>query len=165
MTYTEGFKARMIQRMTGPEALSAWALSREVGAAESTLSRWLRHRRLDPVTSDQDDKKVWTPADKLRAVQESATLSDDELGEFLRREGLHKVQLDEWSKLALASLQPQKRKTRGKSPEAKRIRQLEKEIHRKDKALAEVTALLALQKKLDALWGDAGGGTDTKSET
>lgn len=33
------------------------------------------------------------------------------------------------------------------------IRQLEREILRKDKALAEASALLILQKKVDLIWG------------
>ena len=33
-------------------------------------------------------------------------------------------------------------------------KQLEKELLRKDRALAEAAALLVLQKKLHALWGD-----------
>ncbi len=35
----------------------------------------------------------------------------------------------------------------------KRIRELERELQRKDKALAEAAALLILRKKLNALWG------------
>ena len=35
----------------------------------------------------------------------------------------------------------------------KRIKELERELLRKDKALAEAAALLVLRKKLDALWG------------
>jgi hypothetical protein len=51
-------------------------------------------------------------------------------------------------------LQKPKKRRSGKSPEAKKIQELERELKRKDKALAEVTALLALKKKLDALLGD-----------
>lgn len=39
----------------------------------------------------------------------------------------------------------------------KRIRELERELHRKDQALAEAAALLILRKKLNALWGDDAG--------
>ena len=34
-----------------------------------------------------------------------------------------------------------------KTPEARKIRELERDLHRKDKALAEVSALLILKKK------------------
>ena len=36
----------------------------------------------------------------------------------------------------------------------KRIKHLERELKRKEKALAEVAALLVLQKKVQAIWGD-----------
>ena len=43
--YSSGFRKRMIQRLTGPEGISAWALSKEVGVSQSTLSRWMRRDR------------------------------------------------------------------------------------------------------------------------
>lgn len=36
----------------------------------------------------------------------------------------------------------------------KRIRQLERDLQRKEKALAEAAALLILRKKAQAIWGD-----------
>ena len=36
----------------------------------------------------------------------------------------------------------------------KQINQLEKELRRKDKALAETAALLVLRKKANAIWGE-----------
>jgi hypothetical protein len=36
----------------------------------------------------------------------------------------------------------------------KRIRELEKELNRKERALAEAAALLILRKKAQAIWGD-----------
>ena len=47
-----------------------------------------------------------------------------------------------------------KKRTREKSDAAKRIRALEKELRRKDKALAETAALLVLKKKVQEIWGD-----------
>lgn len=103
-----------------------------------------------------------SPLEKLRLVTEASTLSDDELGEFLRRNGIHEVQLENWRKKAEEALAKKNRRT--KSPDAKRIRELEREINRKDKALAEVTALLALKKKLEALFGDEDESTTPRSE-
>ena len=93
-------------------------------------------------------------AEKFRLVWEASTLSEQELGTFLRSHGLHEAQLEEWRLAALGALQKPKKKKRGVSPEARKIKELEREVNRKDKALAEVTALLALKKKLDALLGD-----------
>ncbi|VVS91726.1 hypothetical protein DBB_48450 [Desulfoluna spongiiphila] len=37
----------------------------------------------------------------------------------------------------------------------KRLKKVEKELLRKDKALAETAALLVLRKKANAIWGDS----------
>ena len=106
-------------------------------------------------------------AEKLRLVKEAAELSEEELGAFLRRNGLHESQLEEWRRkveeAALGALVKSKKSRRQQSPEAKRIRELERELNRKDKALAEVTALLALKKKLEALLGDGDDNTSSRS--
>jgi transposase-like protein len=96
-------------------------------------------------------------------VLEAAALSDAELGEFLRRKGLHEAQLEEWRRLATEALGNSQRQSRKPSAEEARIRELEKELRRKDKALAEAAALLVLQKKARAIWGDGGDDTDPKS--
>ena len=107
------------------------------------------------------------PAEKYRLVTEASTLSEDELGAFLRRNGLHEAQLQEWrqkvEEASLGALGSPKKRRRGKSPEAKRVQQLERELNRKDKALAEVTALLALKKKLEMLLGDEDESTTPRS--
>ena len=103
--------------------------------------------------------KKWTPSEKLRVVIEAGRLDDAALGEFLRGEGLHDAQLNEWRAAAEAGLSPPSRSP--KSSDAKRVEELEREILRKDKALAEAAALLILQKKVRELWG-AGGDVTTR---
>ncbi len=44
------------------------------------------------------------------------------------------------------------------------MRELERQLRRKDKALAEAAALLVLQKKAQALWGDADDDTDPETD-
>lgn len=174
MVYNDGFKARMVQRMTGSEQISANALSQEVGVPQSTLSRWLRGARtVLPMGGSKSGRskqpaarstRQWSAEEKLRVVSEASGLSEEDLGAFLRREGLHSSQLKAWTKQAKDALAPP-RSSRKKSPEIRRLRELEREVTRKDKALAEVTALLALSKKVELLLGDAGDGTHTSSET
>ena len=171
MPYTEVMKARMIKRMTGPRALTASALAEETGITQPTLSRWLRGagtvglvsktRPKAPPSASSTPKRAqdWTPQQKVQAVMEAAALSDEVLGAYLRRNGLHREQLDQWRQQVIegatgALEQEASRRKRGPSPEQKQIRELERQLHRKDKALAETTALLVLKKKFDALFGD-----------
>ena len=149
----------MVQRMTGLENVSANALANEIGVAQPTLSRWKREARtvLAMGGTRKQSKHVgkstrqWSVEEKLQVVLEAAALSDEELGEFLRRKGLHTAQLEEWHKLATEGAQTalagSKKRTSKKSPEVLRIRELVKERRRKDKALAEVAALLTIKKK------------------
>ena len=172
--YTPGFKARMVQRMAGPEGISANALSAVVGVSQGTLSRWLRDARtLGPM--NKKNKKVAgsrrrrTADDKFRIVLEAASLSDEVLGEYLRREGVHTAELEDWREKATAAgtdaLKDAKRKRSETTPEARKIRELERELRRKDKALSEAAALLVLQKKVRQFWEERENGTDTRSAT
>jgi transposase-like protein len=164
----------MVQKLTGPHAVSANALSSEVGIAQGTLSRWLKQAATLPSTMsppDDDTKRPqdWSPEEKVALVLEAAAVPSAELGAFLRRKGVHEAQLAEWrtqvTQGAVAAMRPPTRAQReAAAVEAKKIRQLEREILRKDKALAETAALLVLQKKVQAIWGDEDDDTDPKSD-
>jgi transposase-like protein len=172
--YSEAFKSKMVQRLTGPRAVSAMSLSSEVGISQSTLSRWLRaakgtledmpkvSRPRVPASTTPAPRRAedWPPEERLRVVTEASRLSDEELGAFLRREGLHEATLREWRTAALEALAPPK----ASRSEQKRVRELERQLRRKDKALAEAAALLVLQKKVQAIWGDGDDDTDPKSD-
>jgi transposase len=173
--YSEAFKRKMVQRMLGPGAKTATELSEEVRVHQSTLSRWLRQastlrgmeRDKPPAPPPATPSKARTAQDKLRIVLAAAACSPDELGALLRREGLHEADLASWREAMTAALDESKPEaSAGKGAvQSKRIRQLERELHRKDKALAEAAALLVLQKKVRALWGDEGDDTPETNES
>ena len=158
--------------MLGPQGLSANALSKSAGVHQPTLSRWLRDARLGFVSKKSKGSsggrvpspaKRWTAEEKLRVLKAAASLEGPALGELLRSEGLHEADLKGFESEALAGLAPAPRNT-GPSPEARRIAELERELLRKDKALAEAAALVILRKKVDALWDGEGDDTDKKNE-
>lgn len=101
--------------------------------------------------------------ERAQAVLAASQLSDEELGEFLRSQGLHREQLDEW-KHALEEALARPRRGARASGDAKRIKELEREIARKDKALAETAALLVLKKKMALLWGEEDDDTDPRKD-
>jgi transposase-like protein len=166
------FKRKMIQKMTGPDALSASALSKQVDVPQTTLSKWLRnagHETSFGYPNNNHEKKVqmrqtmtakrpedWTPEKKLKAVLEAASLSEQQLGAFLRSKGLHETHLQQWRLQMLTGLDKAGavKKPKRNGADTKRIRALEKELKRKDKALAETAALLVLKKKVQEIWGD-----------
>ena len=98
----------------------------------------------------------------METVLEAASLSEDALGGFLRRKGLYRTHLEQWRQQMLHGLEVKKR--RSKSPAKDRqLRELEKELRRKDAALAETAALLVLKKKAQAIWGDEDDDTAPRS--
>ena len=160
--YSSAFKSRMLRRLLGPSAMSANALAQEVGVGQTVLSRWLRESHtVEGMTSSK--KKRWTGAEKLRVVIAAQGLSESELGALLRREGLHETELTAWQTAAEAALNEPGRRT-SRSTEQQRIHELERELRRKDAALAETAALLVLKKKVQAIWGDGDATTDPRSE-
>lgn len=163
--YTPTMRARMVARLMGPNAVSATALSRETGISQATLSRWKQSAAKIPEMSRKPapKSKIQRPAtgaakpraakrsgeDKLALVEQAAGLEGEELGAFLRSEGVHLAELEQWRKLAREALGAPKRQA-----PSKELRQLRAEVARKDKALAETAALLVLKKKVAEIWGD-----------
>ena len=148
----------MVERMLGPRAPSQNALAREVGVPQPTLSRWLREAKIAVMTKDEKaaPAKRWTPEEKLRVVLSAAAAGEAGLGALLRREGLHEADLRRFREEALEGLRSASSRSK-KAAENKRVKELERELRRKDKALAETAALLVLRKKAVALWGEAEG--------
>ena len=89
-------------------------------------------------------------AEKLRLVFTAKALSDEERGEFLRREGIHDDDLERWEEDALDGLEDEKTRAANR----RRVRDLERQNKKQKKRLREAEALLELQKKVQALWGD-----------
>ena len=155
MKYLEAFKAKMVQRMLGGR--SANAVAQEAGVNQPTLSKWLRDARTlqdvskrkgeqEPRKSAERRPEDWSAEEKLAAVEQARGLGGTELGAFLRGQGLHEEQLRQWEQSALDSLRGARR-AKASSAETKRIKELELELRRKEKALAETAALLVLRKK------------------
>ena len=163
MEYPEKFKAKMVQKLTAPGAPTATALSDDVGVSQPTLSKWVREAGKVGGMSQSQRKRPqdWTAEEKLDAVIEAASVPEEDFGTFVRQRGLHRTHLRQWREQIVAGLKtPRSKKT---SPEARRLRELERELRRKDQALAETAALLVLKKKVQAIWGDEDGPTTPRS--
>lgn len=89
-------------------------------------------------------------------VVETAMLNETEIGEYCRKRGLYPEQLRAWR---TSCEQANADKTVIQRPgdrraDKRRIQALERELQRKEKALAEAAALLVLRKKAQAIWGE-----------
>ena len=158
--YSAAFRSRMVSKLVGPHPMSAQQLSKESGLAQATLSRWLKEAsRVKRMTKLEDDAPAqprqmqdWKPEEKLAIVLEAAGLSEGEVGVLLRSKGIPSALLEEWRQQALTGLRGTQQ-VGATVVGSKRIKELERELRRKDKALAEAAALLILQKRSGRPWG------------
>jgi transposase-like protein len=175
--YSQAFKTKIVEKLLRPGGPSATRLAREVGISQPTLSRWKREagslasmkKKTKQATRQQKKKdkgkgKRWSAKDKLRIVMQAAELSAEELGGFLRSEGVHSRQLEQWREAVHAAFGERTPESRRRAQaDRKRIQQLERELHRKEKALAEAAALVWLKKKAQEIWGDEDDDTPRKN--
>ena len=155
--YSIPYKKKMIERLTGSNAESASAVSSETGVAQETLSRWLRDANNLPGVSIKKRVRHWPLDQKIRVLAEAAKTPGAELPALLAHEGLLLAELEQW-RLALSN------DLGGSVLVMRQLRKLERELARKDKALAEAAALLILKKKVGHLWADEDDDTKPESE-
>jgi transposase len=156
--FSLAYKQKMIERLTGNNAVSANQVSRETGISQEALSRWLREARSMPdVPQKNRSSKTWSIDEKIRVLAAASKLAGTELTGMLEREALGLADLEQW-RLALGE------SANGSLTTTKRIRTLEREIARKDKALAEAATLLILKKKMDHYWEGEGDVMDEETE-
>ena len=160
MKYSQERKDAVLRKMMPPHNRSISQLAKEEGISEPTLYNWRNEARRKGILMPDGDcsPEGWTARDKFAAVLESASLNEEETAEYCRRKGIYPEQLTAWRKACEAANDWDKQagiklKSEQKT-NRKRIKDLEKELQRKEKALAEAAALLVLQKKVQAIWED-----------
>ena len=163
MQYSDELKDALLRRMLPPNNESITKIAREEGISEQTLRNWRDKARADgiaaPGTSATADK--WSTQDKFLIVVETASMSETELAEYARKKGLYVEQIKAWKDACMNAnggvAQEAARLTKELKAAERTNKQLQKELDRKEKALAETAALLVLRKKADAIWGDPEG--------
>lgn len=146
--------------MLPPNNMPIAQLAKQEGIATSTLFSWRAEaRNTGQLLPDADaSPEGWSSRDKFAAVLETAALNEADLAEYCRKRGLYPAQIaawriaceqaNDWDRTSAARL------GRATKEDRKRVKDLERELARKDRALAETAALLVLRKKASAIWGD-----------
>ena len=158
--YSVEFKAATVKKMMPPNAMPIREVKRATGVTDVTLYKWRNEYRNKGVAVPGDDIKPdnWTGQDKLAVVIETAALNESELSEYCRKQGLYPEQVQHWKEAALKGYESdekiQQQQLSRRKEDKRKIKKLESELRRKEKALAETAALLVLRKKAQAIWGD-----------
>ena len=150
--HSKEFKESIVQKIMMPGGPTIMQIAEKNGLNHSSIRNWIK---IYANQSSMKKSKEWSPERKLMAVAQSLTMTENEIGEFLRSNGLHTNELEEWKQLFYSSLKPVGRPKL--DPELVELRAKEKELSRdlkrKDKALAEMSARVILLKKSHLLFG------------
>jgi transposase len=154
--YSAEFKEQAVRKLMPPNNRTVASVSQEIGISEASLYNWKKQFRAQgyvvPKKSTIADH--WDAKAKLAAVIQTAPMNEAERSEYCRQHGLYPEQLDAWKEAFESSDAQAGPVTKAVlAKERKKYKQLEKELHRKEKALAEAAALLTLSKKAQAIWG------------
>lgn len=158
-SYSVELKEGMVSRMCSPGGPSAYQLAKETGISHASLLSWRQAFSGESVSKKDRRPEDWSAAEKLQAILDCQNLSEESFGSYLREQGLHSSHIDTWKSELFAEAKKKNRVGRPKlDPELVKAREelkkVKRDLDRKNKALAEQTALVILQKKVDAYWVD-----------
>jgi transposase len=150
--YGQKFKERVVARLLPPESSPVEAVSQKIGISVTTLERW-RAEALAKPGDGLSGERQWTAAARLEAVIITAAMDEATRSTWCRERGVYPTEVESWKQDALGGLgEPRDTEAMEAKQDRRRIKELERELHRKDKALAETAALLVLSKKLSAIF-------------
>jgi transposase-like protein len=161
--HSSEFKEQALRKLRERGTRTQQSVADELNICLSTLKGWLQgstkaarglSHGANPLPADAT-ATAWGPSERLQALNESHALSGEALHAWCREKGLFAHQLKTWREAFLSGAEPVTRDSRGAVRELQSKNELlERQLRRKDKALAEAAALLVLQKKFQALWAD-----------
>jgi hypothetical protein len=158
------FMEQALSKVRARGSRTLGSVAAELNMSLGTLKGWLKKsgskagsRHATSLPGDVPARQ-WTPDQRLLALNESHSLSGPELHAWCREKGLFEHQLIQWRDAfcaagdSPAALSGEQRQANAALRELQgRHDQLQREMRRKDRALAEAAALLVLQKKFQAL--------------
>ncbi len=148
--YGQAFKDKAVARLLPPESASLESVARDLSISAPTLERWRADALSRPARA-----RAWTAAARFEAVLVTAAMDEAGKSAWCRERGVYPQELEQWRQAATQALaEPEDARASHRETKAdrRRIKELERELRRKDKALAETAALLVLSKKLEVIF-------------
>lgn len=158
--YSQEFKDNIIQQMLPPVSKSVRQHHNETGVSEQTLFKWKREAKASGMAtpSGSGTSETWSSEDKFLIVLETVRMNQAELAEYCREKGLYVEQIASWKDACISAngnvAQESQQLRKDLNDTRKQMNQINRELKRKEAALAETAALLVLRKKAQAVWGE-----------
>jgi transposase len=152
MDFKEGFKREMVRKLLLPGGKGAAELSREIGVTPQTLYNWRdKYGHVSDAMTRRRRSSGLSSGERAKAVLDFARLPQAETGEWLRQRGLQSDDLALWENELLAMTEGNVYKEENRLLRTTN-KGLSKDLLKKDKALAELSAIIILQKKMADLF-------------
>ena len=156
------FQEQALSKVRQRGARSVQDVANDLNMPVGTLRKWLsKSNRKGEVGKPVSDLPVdlpaqsWSPAQRLLALNQTHGMPETQLHAWCREKGLFDHQLKAWGEAFCSATVSESREARTALRELQvKHDGLQRELRRKEKALAEAAALLVLQKKFQALWED-----------
>lgn len=158
--YSNERKQAILKKLAPPHNMTVAEVAVEENISSATLYNWRKTARQNGVVmpSNTPNPDSWSSEEKFKVVITTYAMSAAELSEYCRQHGLFPETVEAWRQACIDGndlADGQKERSRlSQQLDKKRIKKLEAELRRKNDALAETAALLALSKKLEAFWGE-----------
>ena len=164
--FSQSFKIQAVEKaLSRPDDRSLLEVADSLQVSLSSMNKWIalsREQAFEPKNnvefmSQLKEKRPqdWSLEERFQILIKSSGLEENEVSALCREQGIHVHHLQQWQK-DFTSRKPSR--SQSEKAELKVLKQenklLKREVHRKDKALAETAALLVLQKKVHAIWGN-----------
>ena len=151
MRYGDSVRKSVLARILPPKSEVMTKVANETGISMQTLIIWKKDalaRGYSP-EAEGENTKSFTSKEIFQIVVQAESLNETELGEFARSKGVFVEQIMNWRDVCENAALYQVIREKDQ-----KIKELQGDVDRKNKALAELTALTVLKKKVNAIWGD-----------
>ena len=166
--FTQSFKIQAVEKALNRSSTTTLKeVADSLGIGQSTLDKWIvksRNHEFESVTDTSNVGRMtaekrpqdWSLEEKLNLIIACDSLDDDAVSALCRERGIYPHHVNQWKQDFVGGAKvATKAQTRSESKSLKsENKALKKELNRKDRALAETAALLVLQKKVNAIWGN-----------
>lgn len=168
--YTPSFRIQAVEKVfSRSEGTTIKEVAKSLRVGHSTLDRWIILARNNELTSASEDETTglydminekrpqdWSLEERLEMVIRCASLDESQVSELCREQGIFPHHIQQWKQAFTKGSPSSTESGRNALADAKKLKHenkvLQRELNRKDKALAETAALLVLQKKVNSVW-------------
>lgn len=161
--YSQSFKASIVEKVLnrGPD-VTIEDIVNQYGVSQASITRWRQaaqqQEQQPKMKPSQEEKRPqdWSPTERLQALMDCGNLDEQGINTYCREQGIYPHHIHQWK---MEFISPKDVKTTaGDQVQLKHLKaenkNLQQELRRKEKALAEAAALLVLKKKAQTFWGN-----------